>query len=528
MGNLEDRKRGIDLDSLPRTFRDTIVATRRLGYRYCWIDSLCILQDSHQDWVHEASLMHQYYKHAVLSIAADSASGDHEGFLGTIRPPITPKIKVPFHSRHVEGPSHAFVTSGTLSSFQVEQKSAVGATFLSARGWCMQEDILAPRTLHYTTNQLVWECQRHIMSETDCTPQGTNDSALAVSTKRYFLRPESGRSDPLILAAPLFYEYCEPMYRWYVILAEYFRRKLTVVTDRLPAISGLAHEIEQQSKMEYKAGIWIQDLHLSLLWSVDGRGLPHAQFQAPSWSWAALNIQMSWGLATNPEFQLYRGPSYWDIDHEYYKATLVECRMLYHSGDLVAGHLRLCGRLLPYNRWKGTSRPYINTFWRQVVSHQGWPEFIYPDNGDQLICSFDMLPVDDDDEDHTGMENEAEEAQAGSSDLSSDESNASCLSIDMEDDDDDDDEDAADRDEADWWGKSFYENLQLFQIARYKPRQEFTEMDQRSPPPPFIYALLLQPSETHKGCFRRVGLAEVPDGQGLTDVGWEETEVTIV
>jgi hypothetical protein len=48
--NLQDREQLLVVDELPRSFRDAIQITRWLGYRYLWIDSLCILQDSHEDW----------------------------------------------------------------------------------------------------------------------------------------------------------------------------------------------------------------------------------------------------------------------------------------------------------------------------------------------------------------------------------------------------------------------------------------------------------------------------------------------
>lgn len=41
-----------DITGLPKTFREAIQVTRDLGYRYIWIDSLCIIQDSEEDWGH--------------------------------------------------------------------------------------------------------------------------------------------------------------------------------------------------------------------------------------------------------------------------------------------------------------------------------------------------------------------------------------------------------------------------------------------------------------------------------------------
>lgn len=39
-----------DLPALPKSFEDAIRITKELGFRYLWIDSLCIIQDSPQDW----------------------------------------------------------------------------------------------------------------------------------------------------------------------------------------------------------------------------------------------------------------------------------------------------------------------------------------------------------------------------------------------------------------------------------------------------------------------------------------------
>ena len=42
---------------LPLTFRQAISITLRLGEKYIWIDSLCIIQDSVQDWMKESQTM---------------------------------------------------------------------------------------------------------------------------------------------------------------------------------------------------------------------------------------------------------------------------------------------------------------------------------------------------------------------------------------------------------------------------------------------------------------------------------------
>ena len=56
---------------LSKTFKDTITLTRRLGPRYVWIDSICIIQDDLEDWRRESGEMRSVYSNAYLVLAAD-------------------------------------------------------------------------------------------------------------------------------------------------------------------------------------------------------------------------------------------------------------------------------------------------------------------------------------------------------------------------------------------------------------------------------------------------------------------------
>lgn len=39
----------------PKTFLDAILISKYLGFQYLWVDSLCIIQDSAEDWGKESS-----------------------------------------------------------------------------------------------------------------------------------------------------------------------------------------------------------------------------------------------------------------------------------------------------------------------------------------------------------------------------------------------------------------------------------------------------------------------------------------
>ena len=79
---------GIHLSTLPRTFQDAAILTRKLGIRYLWIDALCIIQDSVQEWSHEASLMGDIYANSSLTLSATD-SPDSEGGLYKNRSPLS-------------------------------------------------------------------------------------------------------------------------------------------------------------------------------------------------------------------------------------------------------------------------------------------------------------------------------------------------------------------------------------------------------------------------------------------------------
>lgn len=68
-----------ELPSLPKTFAEAVSACRKLGIRYLWIDSLCIIQDDLDDWEREASLMHRVYKRAWCNLSAAASRDSSEG-----------------------------------------------------------------------------------------------------------------------------------------------------------------------------------------------------------------------------------------------------------------------------------------------------------------------------------------------------------------------------------------------------------------------------------------------------------------
>jgi hypothetical protein len=49
VANLEEHKKCIPVQNLPKTATEAIEITRRIGVRWLWIDALCIIQDDRRD-----------------------------------------------------------------------------------------------------------------------------------------------------------------------------------------------------------------------------------------------------------------------------------------------------------------------------------------------------------------------------------------------------------------------------------------------------------------------------------------------
>jgi hypothetical protein len=59
--------------------------------------------------------------------------------------------------------------------------------------------------------------------------------------------------------------------------------------DRLPALAGIARELEIAWKDTYVAGMWLSNLFEWLTWYSDCKEPPKSAYRAPSWSWASVD-----------------------------------------------------------------------------------------------------------------------------------------------------------------------------------------------------------------------------------------------
>jgi len=136
-----DFTKAVDVARLNRTYQDAIMVTRRLGFRYLWIDSLCIIQDDKDDWEREAAQMAQVYSQAHLTIAASAASDGSQGLLRS--EPGLPRLKL-----SVDSENNALNRGCSIGPNILRFRRLVVAP-LNTRAWTLQERVLSPRIIHF-------------------------------------------------------------------------------------------------------------------------------------------------------------------------------------------------------------------------------------------------------------------------------------------------------------------------------------------------------------------------------------------
>ncbi|KAF1809927.1 HET-domain-containing protein, partial [Eremomyces bilateralis CBS 781.70] len=262
---------------LPKTYQHAFLVTFSLGYRFIWIDSLCIVQDDEEDWKAQASMMSSVYKGACCNIAATWApNGDWGCFIPTRASPL---ITLDL------GLGQAIAYKVSLAASNQYYDDLVEAP-LNQRAWVVQERYLARKQLSFTRSGAYWECHELVASEQFPTgvPKESRDFRPYSHAGPPTGKPTVNLDDPITLQAA-----------WVALVDFYSGCQLTKLSDKTVALAGLAEEVRRAMEDEYLAGLWKKDLVKQLCWATDfdvrrrAKRLRIPTFVAPTWSWMSVD-----------------------------------------------------------------------------------------------------------------------------------------------------------------------------------------------------------------------------------------------
>lgn len=284
--NIKQFMKEIPQSELSKTFSDAFVIAKKLGVRYLWIDSICIIQHSEDDWRREAPTMGKVYSLSLCTISASHAADGSGGCFSdrgpwTVLPCVIPS---PF-STDSEAPP--FLLHG--ENLDARWKSDIPEAPLHKRAWVFQERLLSPRTLYYGRQQILWGCGQHELCES--FPEGVPSQPATIwwqfiGDRRRFrnMLLESAGSKPFEAA-------------WSETVKMYSKTQLTFPSDRQVAFLGLPSQLQEKRDTKQAYGVWIDEsLPWALLWGAQEKVQARpTDYLAPSWSWMTLNTSVTFG-----------------------------------------------------------------------------------------------------------------------------------------------------------------------------------------------------------------------------------------
>ncbi|KAG8161780.1 hypothetical protein KVR01_008767 [Diaporthe batatas] len=267
-------ERGFKTTSLPQTFQDAVYVTKELGLRYLWIDCLCIIQDSDQDWLYESVKMEDVFANAYCTIAATRSRSSEDGFLSQQRVERLCKAVRP-----LKGPP--YYICDRIDDFREDVENSE----LNQRGWVLQERALSRRTIYFAKRQIYWECGKGVYCETLTKLQNRKSALLGDAHFPQYIE-DLAKDDKI---------------NYFISLYEqYSTRSFTYPDDRQVAILGIERRLLKSLGTRGKYGVFEEYLHRTLLWQ---RNKSQASMRllserllrkVPSWSWMAYDGGISY------------------------------------------------------------------------------------------------------------------------------------------------------------------------------------------------------------------------------------------
>lgn len=276
------------VSEVPKTIRDAIPLTAKIGQRFLRVDRLCIVQDDKAHLQAHIWNMERIYGDSLLLIIAADGDSAEFGLLGV-------RTGTPHHQQTVL-PNRPKVRLITTRGLDVLRDS----TTYQHRAWTLREEFFPRRKLIFVRGQIFFEC-RHARWQEDVVVDNPKMRTKDQGCGRLLL-PGEGLS--------VFLTYSQ-------IVNNYTSRRLTWELDILDAFAGISNYWADRFGGTLKYGLPNAAFDWALLWEpqehLSRRELGQSTF--PSWSWAGWKGCVSIHPPTNDSSLAPRGIQEWLTHH---------------------------------------------------------------------------------------------------------------------------------------------------------------------------------------------------------------------
>ncbi|TLD34617.1 heterokaryon incompatibility protein-domain-containing protein [Venturia nashicola] len=286
---------------IPQTIRDAMEFVSKLGERYLWVDSLCIVQDDNIEKHDQILQMHHIYSAAYATIVQHAGHDANAGLPG-VRKGTRSMLAAEAFPR-----DRAMIA---IANYGVPR--ILSDSVHSSRGWTLQEVLVSNRCLHFFDKHLTFVCTEEYVqdwrsvdanSRNQKRPGPMNETDLCHPSQILDIqrtRLSEGvlwQMNPLAETSELDttgrhgiqakWRRCFMIYAR--IMSDYTSRQLSYESDILAAFHGLESAIERLEAGRFFYGLPSIALDHALLWlpaSVTNRRELTKEANIPTWSWA--------------------------------------------------------------------------------------------------------------------------------------------------------------------------------------------------------------------------------------------------
>lgn len=314
-------------DHCTPTIEDSIQATRKLGFRYLWVDALCI--SAEQDlMMKQISRMDLIYSRADLTIIALAGTDASHGLPGV----STPRTAASQTSQALEVMQGSICY--TLASAVAPLESVVSDSVHTTRGWTYQEDFLSTHQLVFADDMVYFTCPFGSLQEPVAIPSdveallrrqgplGPTEGSQQLANPEWFYKGPDFIVHPKRKGKSAGSSFLEVFHHH---VEEYTRRNLSFDGDSLHAfqavlarfsshgllhICGVPFEENKAAGNDPKCTITVsinkaddkmssQDFGTGLTWDHMDYAIKRRS-HLPSWTWAGWEGAVSWEGGCKP------------------------------------------------------------------------------------------------------------------------------------------------------------------------------------------------------------------------------------